>query len=310
MLRSNRRTESVTRHFPAASASPAAAGSSDVEAALAHPPPPSHPSRACGNARRDDKPPICARPTTRRGQRGGGRVRAAYLGRRVTTWAMGMARSPPRVGGWSAPGARAPRPASTDSGACAASTPIGSHRPHVGAVRPALAAHFKQLRMATATSHDGRHCNASPSSAAPVPGRGASALRAPGIGGWMRPLFCPLLAAPPSTTLRRGGPPARRGALATHGCPTLRRSAPSILRRGHTARGWRGVGVTRLRPPAAERQPVLRSAALLWSGGAPERAACSRAPVLRSARAPERPCSRAPVLQSARAPGFKGESVS
>ena len=58
---------------------------------------------------------------------------------------------------------RAPRPASTPSGACAASTPIGSHRPHVGAVRPALAAHFEQLRMATATSHDGRHCNASPS---------------------------------------------------------------------------------------------------------------------------------------------------
>ena len=72
MLRSNRRTESVTRHFPAASASPAAAGSSDVEAALDHPPPPSHPSRACDNARRDDKPTICARP-----RRGGASGEAA-----------------------------------------------------------------------------------------------------------------------------------------------------------------------------------------------------------------------------------------
>ena len=37
--------------------------------------------------------------------------------------------------------------------------------------------------MATATSHDGRHFNATPNSAAPVPGR-ASALRAPHIAGW------------------------------------------------------------------------------------------------------------------------------
>ena len=232
-------------------------------------------------------------------------MRAAHLGRRVTTWAMGMARSPPRVGGWSAPGARAPRPASTDSGACAASTPIGSHRPHVGAVRPALAAHFEQLRMATATSHEGRHFNASPSSAAPVPGRGAC------------------LGAPRTTHRRMDGaallPAARRSAVdhVTHGaadhpragaplrrtgvrpCAAARRpfcdaatlrAAPAdrVLSRLSALAG----GVTRLRPPAAEPQPVLRSAALLWSGGAPERAACSRAFVLQSSRAPERPCSR------------------
>ena len=195
-----------------------------MEAALDHPPPPSHPSRACDNARLDNKPPICARPTTRRGQRGGGRVRAAYLGRRVTTWAMCMARSPPQVGGWSAPGARL-------------------------ALRP--------LRVALAL-HPRRSAR---TGLMPVP-CDLRSLRTSSSSGWQRQP--PTMAA---TVMPRQAEPRP--------CPVVpRRSA-------HHAS-----------PDAAALLPAARSAALLWSGGAPECAACSRAPVLQSARAPERPCSR------------------
>ena len=159
-------------------------------------------------------------------------MRAAYLGRRVTTWAMGMARSPPQVGGWSAPGARlALRP-----------------------LRVALALH---PRRSARTGLMSVPCD-------------LRSLRTSSSSGWQRQP--PTMAA---TVMPRQAQPRP--------CPVVpRRSA-------HHAS-----------PDAAALLPAARSAALLWSGGAPERAACSRAPVLQSARAPERPCSRAPVLQASR----------
>jgi hypothetical protein len=109
------------------------------------------------------------------------------------------------------------------------------------------------------------------------------------------------------------------GALAMHGCTTLPCAAArrpfcdaATLRAALADRelsrlsALAGGGVTRLRPPAAERQPVLRSAASF----ALERWRSRARGMLLSARAPERPSSRAPVLQSARAPGSMGESES
>ena len=210
-----------------------------MEAALAHPPPPSHPSRACGNARRNGKPPICARP--RRGGTSGEAAAASCISRtpdgRIGNGRGSLAASRRRV---ERPG-RAPRPASTPSGACAASrrsarTGLMSVPCDLRSLRTSSSSAWRRQPTTMAANLMPRQTQ--PRLCPAVPRRSAHTRR------WMMgPLFCLLLAAPPSTTLctaRRTTRAPGRPCDARVYYPALRRSAPSILRRGHTARGSGG----------------------------------------------------------------------
>jgi hypothetical protein len=159
--------------------------------------------------------------------------------------------------------------------------------------------------MATATYHDGRQSNASPNSAAPVPGR-ASALRAHASlddGAALLPAArCSAIdhVVHGAADHPRAWAPLRcTGVLP---CPAPQRAVHSATR-PHCARLWRTVSslaCLRWRGGRHETEtPRCRAPT-----GAPERrVVCSGAVALQSARhAPERPCSRAPELQSARAP--------
>jgi hypothetical protein len=177
--------------------------------------------------------------TTRRGQRGGGRgeLHISDTGWPHRQWAW-LARRLASTG--ERPG-RAPRPASTPSGACAASrrsarTGLMSVPCDLRSLRTSSSSAWRRQPTTMAANLMPRQTQ--PRLCPAVPRRSAHTRR------WMMgPLFCLLLAAPPSTTLctaRRTTRAPGRPCDARVYYPALRRSAPSILRRGHTARGSGG----------------------------------------------------------------------